>query len=133
LRVDWRIKVTNEDLQPQLAREATALIDEAIALYQDQEFYGMRLASSFVADDAPAMIETARRLIYIYDREIKLAEDGQFDPDPAALRTKLMQLNAVKTVLASMQDDDRIAAYKRDQLTTSIEQVSERLQALAKM
>lgn len=133
LRVDWRIKVTNEDLQPQLAREATALIDEAIALYQDQEFYGMRLASSYVADDAPEMIETARRLIYIFDREIKLAEDGQLDPEPAALRAKLMQVNAVQTILAGLENDERIPAYKRDQLTASIEQVSARLQALSGM
>ena len=133
LRVDWRIKVSNEDLQPRLAREATALIDEAIALYQDPDFYTMRLASSFVADDAPEIIETARRLIYIFDREIKLAEDGQFNPGPAALRRKLMQVNAVQTILAGTESDDRIPAYKRDQLTASIEQVSGRLQALFEM
>jgi hypothetical protein len=133
LRVDWRIKATNEDLQPRLAREATALIDEAIALYQDQEFYSMRLASSFVADDAPEIIETARRLIYIFGLEIKLAEDGQINPAPAALRAKLMQVNAVRTVLAEFEDDDRIPAYKRDQLTASIERVSGRLQALSEM
>jgi hypothetical protein len=133
LRVDWRIKVTNEDLQPRLAREATALIDEAIALYQDQEFYSMRLASSYVADDAPEMIETARRLIHIFDLEIELAEDGQIDPDPAELRMKLMQVNAVRTILAGFQNDDRFPAYKRDQLTASIERVSERLLALSEM
>jgi hypothetical protein len=133
LRVDWRIKATNEELQPRLAREATALIDEAIALYQDKEFYSMRLASSYVADDAPEIIETARRLIYIFDLEIKLAEDGQINPGPAALRTRLLQVNAVRTVLANFEDDDRIAAYKREQLATSIEQVSGRLQALVEM
>ena len=133
LRVDWRIKATNEELQPRLAREATALIDEAIALYQDKEFYSMRLASSYVADDAPEIIETARRLIYIFDLEIKLAEDGQINPGPAALRTRLLQVNAVRTVLANFEDDDRIAAYKREQLAASIEQVSGRLQALVEM
>ena len=133
LRVDWRIKATNEDLQPRLAREATALIDEAIALYQDKEFYSMRLASSYVADDAAEIIETARRLIYIFNLEIILAEDGQIDPGSAALRTRLMQVNAVRTVLANFKDDDRIAAYKRDQLAASIEEVTERLEALAGM
>jgi hypothetical protein len=133
LRVDWRVKATNEELQPGLAREATALIDEAIALYQDKEFYSMRLASSYVADDAPEMIETARRLIYIFDREITLAEVGQIAPQPVELRKKIMQVNAVQTILANFEDDDRIAAYKREQLTASIEQVSERLQALSGM
>jgi spermidine synthase len=131
LRIDWRIKVTTPDLQPGLAREATALIDEAIALYQDQDFYAMRLASSFVADDAAEMIETARRLIYIFDHEIKLAEDGQFAPEPAALRAKMMQVNAVQSVLVDVENDDRIPAYKRKQLAHSIEQVSIRLNALA--
>jgi hypothetical protein len=133
LRVDWRIKPSNEGLQPRLAREATALIDEAIALYQDKEFYLMRLASSYVADDAPEIIETARRLIYMFDREIELAENGQIDPDPAALRAKIVQVNAVRTVLADFENDDRIPAYKRDQLTASIERVSGRLQALSEM
>jgi len=131
LRVDWRVKATNEELQPRLAREATALIDEAIALYQDKEFYSMRLASSYVADDALEIIETARRLIYIFDLEINLAEVGQINPDPVDLRMKIMQVNAVQTILANFEGDDRIPAYKRDQLTASIEQVSERLLALS--
>ncbi|MGI9272998.1 MAG: spermidine synthase, partial [Woeseiaceae bacterium] len=133
LRVDWRIKVTTEGMQPRLAREATALIDEAIALYQDPDFYTMRLASSFVADDAPEIIETARRLIYIFDREIELVEEGQLNPEPQALRTKLLQVDAVQTILAGTENDDRIPAYKRDGLATSIEQVSARLQALSEM
>ena len=91
----------------------------------------MRLASSYVADDAPEIIETARRLIYIFDLEIKLAEVGQINPRSADLRKKIMQVNAVQTILANFQDDDRIPAYKRDQLTASIEQVSERLLALS--
>jgi hypothetical protein len=93
----------------------------------------MRLASSYVADDAPEIIETARRLIYIFDREITLAEVGQIAPQPVDLRKKIMQVNAVRTILANFQDDDRIPAYKREQLAASIEQVSERLQALSGM
>jgi hypothetical protein len=44
-----------------------------------------------------------------------------------------LQVNAVRTVLANFEDDDRIAAYKREQLAASIEQVSGRLQALVEM
>ena len=51
LRADWRINMAAPEYQPQSAREATRLIDNAIALYQDPDFYSMRLASSFVADD----------------------------------------------------------------------------------
>lgn len=131
LRVDWRVKVTTEGMQPKLAREATALIDEAIALYQDQDFYAMRLASSFGADDAPEMIETARRLIYVFEDEIKLAENGQIDPGPQAILVKLRQVAAVQAVLAELQDDDRIAPYKIEQLRSAIHRVSDRLQRIA--
>lgn len=130
LRVDWRVKVTTEGMQPRLAREATALIDEAIALYQDQDFYAMRLASSFGADDAAEMIETARRLIFVYDDEIQRAESGQIDPGPLAIALKLKQIAAVQAVLAELQDDERIAPYKIEQLRAAISRVSERLQRL---
>ena len=52
LRADWRIKVTSPGLQPRFAWEATRLIDNAIALYQDPDLYSMRVAAAFVADDA---------------------------------------------------------------------------------
>ncbi len=131
LRVDWRVKVTTEGMQPRLAREATALIDEAIALYQDQDFYAMRLASSFGSDDAQEMIETARRMIYEFDREIGLAEKGQIDPGRQAIVAKLKQITAVQTVLNELQGDDRVAPYKIEQLGSAIDRVSERLKILA--
>ena len=72
-------------------------------------------------------------MIYIFDIEIELAEKGEIDPGPAALRMKQLQIGAVQTVLDNFRDDERIPAYKLDLLAASIEQVTERLEALAQM
>lgn len=133
LRVDRRIKTTTPGSQPALAREATKLIDEAIALYQDPDFYAMRLAAAFVADDVAEIIETARRLIYIFEYEASLAESGQIQPDVPALRAKLRQIAAVQHVLTNFADDDRIPSYKVEQLKAATESVSDRLRAAPQM
>jgi len=127
LRVDRRIKATAPGSQPRLAREAIKLIDEAIALYQDPDFYAMRLAAAFVADDAADIIETARRLIYIFEYEATLAESGQVKLDVRTLRAKLQQIAAVEHVLTNFAEDDRIPSYKVEQLKTATESVSDRL------
>jgi len=131
LRVDRRIKTTTPGSQPALAREATKLIDEAIALYQDPDFYAMRLAAAFVADDAAEIIETARRLIYIFEYEATLAESGQVKLDVRSLRAKLQQVAAVQQVLSNFAEDDRIPSYKVEQLKAATESISDRLLATA--
>jgi hypothetical protein len=130
LRSDWRIKAS-EDMQPGTALEAVALIDEAIAIYQDPDFYSMRLAAAYVADSMPEIIETARRLIHIFDNEMQLAEDGQVDPTFAVLQSKAQQVAAVTQILAEIEGDDRVESYKVDELKGSIERIKDRLRAIA--
>ena len=130
LRADWRIKVSSPGAQPKMAREATRLIDNAIAIYQDPDFYSMRLASSFVADDVLDIVETARRLIYIFDNEVGRAERGEISPDRASIIRKLQQVEAVRTVLSSLRDDDHIPAYKLTRLDEVTTRIVERLRAL---
>ncbi|MDZ7684493.1 MAG: hypothetical protein U5O39_05390 [Gammaproteobacteria bacterium] len=130
LRADWRIKATAPGTQPGMAREAIRVIDEAIALYEDPNLYRMRLAASFVADDALRVIETARRLIYIFDSEISRAEEGQIEPDSASLRAKLEQIQAVRGVLENFTDDERIPSYKTDQFEEATEKLTNRLESM---
>jgi predicted membrane-bound spermidine synthase len=130
LRADWRIKVTNPDQQPKLAREATRLIDNAIAIYQDPDFYSMRLASSFVADDVLDIVETARRLIYIFEQEVDRAEHGEVIPDKRSITVKLRQVEAVQQVLSNIREDDRIPTYKLSSLDARASSVAERLRSL---
>ena len=130
LRADWRIKVKTPEYQPQFAREATRLIDNAIALFQDPDFYSMRLAAAFVADDVLNVVETARRLIFINEGEVARAEAGEIKPDARAIAIKLRQVGAVQEILNTLRNDDRIPSYKIDDLEAAIMRVTERLKAL---
>lgn len=130
LRADWRIKATGPDQQPKMAREATQLIDNAIAIYQDPDFYSMRLASSFVADDVFDVLETARRLIYIFENEVSRAERGEITPDRRSIVTKLRQVEAVRQVLSNLAEDERIPAYKISNLDAGTSSVLDRLKGL---
>jgi spermidine synthase len=130
LRADWRIKVKDENLQPQVAREATRLLDNAIAIYQDPDFYSMRLASSFVAGDVLIATETARRLIHMFDQEVARVESGDINPDTRSIIAKMRQVEAVRLILQNLQGDQRIPEYKLASLESAINQVAERLRAL---
>jgi hypothetical protein len=113
-----------------MAREATRLIDNAIAIYQDPDFYSMRLASSFVADDVLDVVETARRLIYIFESEVGRVERGEISPDRRSIISKLRQVEAVRQVLSNLREDDRIPAYKLSSLDAGTSSVVERLRGL---
>lgn len=130
LRSDLRIKGQPESMQPDMARQATRLIDNAIAIFQDPDLYRLRLASTFVADDSLDVIETARRLLYIFEQEVQRAERGDIEPGRAAILLKLRQVEAVRQVLGNSKDDDRVPAYKLANLEARIDRVAERLIAL---
>ena len=130
LRADWRIKVTNPEYQPQLAREAKRLIDNAIAIFQDPDFYSMRMAAAFVADDAIDVIETGRRLLYVFDNEVNNAEEGRLDLTPAAVDQKLLQIETIRVVVDQVRRDHDIPGYKTEQLDRELGNIIRRLEQL---
>ncbi len=130
LRADWRIKVTTPEYQPRLAREAKRLIDNAIAIFQDPEFYSMRVAAAFVADDAIDVIETSRRLLHVFDNEVNNAEAGRLDVTPAAIDQKLRQIETVRVVVDQVRRDHDIPGYKTDQLDRELGNIIRRLEQL---
>ena len=130
LRADWRIKVTTPGFQPRFAREATRLIDNAIALYQDPDLYSMRVAAAFVADDAPNVIETARRLIYIFGNTIDRVEEGIFDAPPQAYDVTLRQIDTVRAIVDEIRRRHDIPRYKTEQLDRSLRELVGRLEAI---
>ncbi|MEM9208609.1 MAG: fused MFS/spermidine synthase, partial [Pseudomonadota bacterium] len=130
LRSDLRIKGQPADQQPEMARQATRLVDNAIAIFQDPDLYSLRLASTFVADDMVDVIETARRLLYVFEEEVRRAERGDIDPGRAAVLLKLRQVEAVRQVLSNAREDTRVPAYKLANLEARIDAVVERLTAL---
>lgn len=130
LRTDWRIKVTNPEYQPMLAREAKRLIDNAIAIFQDPDFYSMRVAAAFVADDAIDVIETSRRLLYVFDNEVNSAEEGRLVVTPAAIDQKLRQIETVRVVVDQVRREHDIPGYKTEQLERELGNIIRRLEQL---
>ena len=130
LRADWRIKVTTPEYQPQLAREAKRLIDNAIAIFQDPDFYSMRVAAAFVADDAIDVIETGRRLLYVFDNEVNNAEEGRLDVSLAAIEQKLRQIETVRVVVDQVRREHNIPGYKTEQLDRELGNIIRRLEQL---
>ncbi len=130
LRADWRIKVTTPGYQPRLAREATRLIDNAISIFRDPDFYSMRIAAAFVAGDAIDVIETARRLFYVFDNEVDHAIEGTIDVTTKAIDFKLRQIETVRTIVDQVRQERNIPAYKTEELDRKLENVIRRLQQL---
>ncbi len=128
LRADWRIKVTTPGYQPRFAREAKRLIDNAIAIYQDPDFYSMRVAAAFVADDAMDVIETARRLIYIFNDTISRIEQGIFEVWPQTFDVALRQIDTVRAVVDQVRRSHDIPRYKTEQLDRSLRDLIDRLE-----
>ena len=130
LRADWRIKVTSPGFQPRFAREAKRLIDNAIAIYEEPDFYSMRVAAAFVADDAMDVIETARRLISIFNNTIDRVEEGIFDAPPQAFDVTMRQIDGVRAVVDEIRRSHDIPRYKTEQLDNSLREMISRLEAI---
>ncbi len=130
LRADWRIKVTSPGFQPRFAREAKRLIDNAIAIYQDPDFYSMRVAAAFVADDAMDVIETARRLVYIYNEEVNRVERGDFEAPPQAFDVTMRQIDTVRAVVDEVRRTHDIPRYKTEQLDRALRDLVSRLESV---
>lgn len=131
LRADWRMKVTNPELQPQLALEAQRLIDNVIAIQDDPEFYSMRVGAAFVADSALDVIETTRRLIYIFNVELDYAEEGRIDVQLGAIDLKLRQVEAARAIIRDVESrHSDLPAYKTESLSRQLDRIVERLQNL---
>ena len=92
---------------------------------------GLDIAAAYVADDMPEIIETARRLIYLFSNEMQLVEDGEIDPTMPMLQRKAQQVAAVRQILSEVEGDDRVESYKVEELRGSVERIIERLRAVA--
>jgi len=129
LRVDWRLKVTTSGYQQQYAREALRLIDNVIALFQDPDFYSMRVVAAFAADDAPEVIETANRLVSIFGLELDRLEQDAITPLPGVIDFKLRQIDTVRALVDDVRRNNDIPRYKTEQLDQSLRELVTRLQS----
>jgi len=129
LRADWRINVSTPGFQPRFAREAMRLIDNAIAIYQDADFYSMRVAAALVADAPMDVIETTRRLIYIFNTEVDRIEEGIIDSAPGVFDLKLRHIDTVRVVVDEVRRSHDIPRYKTEQLDRALRDIISRLEA----
>ncbi len=132
LRADWRITATRTGESSDYAAEALAIIDEAIALRQDIEFYGMRMAAAFLADDYDAVVETARRMVWLIRQDLEF-RDGASSPKLLnSERSKmLIRLESMQTGLSVVRESGRVAAYKFVTLDESLSELRQKIETHA--
>ena len=127
------MKVTTPEYQPRLALEAMRLIDNVIAIQDDPDFYSMRVAAAYVADRAEEVLETTRRLIYIFNQELSNAEQGRIEVTAGAIEFKLRQIEVVRTVVRDIKARHAdVPAYKTELLSSQLGDLVSRLEALQK-
>ena len=132
LRADWRIVAARNGESREHAVEALAIIDEAIALWHDINFYGMRMAAAYLADDYDAVVETARRMVWLVrqDFEFRSGASG-LDVSAAELSRTLLRLESMRTGLSIARTSGRVADYKFASLDQSLSTLRQEIENYA--
>jgi hypothetical protein len=132
LRADWRITATRLGESTDHARAALDIIDEVIALRQDINFYGMRMAAAYLADDYDAVIETARRMVWMVRQEFEFrfaSPDRKMSS--RELSNHLLRLESMQAGLSDVRKSGHVADYKFLTLDESISELREKIEAYA--
>ena len=133
LRADWRISATGRGESSGFALEALAIIDQAIALRQDINFYGMRMAAAFLADDYNAVVETARRMVWLAQQDFASQSDTPGREMSAREISKLsVRLKSMQAGLSIARKSGRVADYKFVTLEKNISQFSREVASYGK-
>lgn len=131
LRADWRISAVRDGAPNTLAAEALEIIDGAIALHEDLDSYGMRTAAAYLVDDYKAVVQTARRLVWLIrsDVEFRLRSGiGSLAPGELA-RTKL-RLQSIQARLQQVRESGRVDPYKLGDLDEQIAALQEQIEGI---
>ena len=124
LRADWRITATSIGESSGFAVEALVIIDEVIALRQDINFYGMRMATAFLANDYDAVVETARRMTLMIREEFRFRTTASGRGLSESELAKIsVRLESMKTGLSIVRKSGRVADYKFVSLDESISEL----------
>lgn len=132
LRADWRITATRTGESSDYAVAALAIIDEVIALRQDIDFYGMRMAAAFLADDYDAVVETARRMVWLIRQGLAF-RDRASNPERSIfeLSKTLIRLESMQSGLSVVRESGRVAHYKFATLDESILELHQKIETYA--
>ena len=129
LRVDWRNKLDDATLRKEKASESMQLIDNAISLYQDLDFYGMRVAAAFLAERPLDVIETARRMLWVIDRDIDLLQNETGSNPAHIARKELVRTASIGQVLNMLAEQGSVPEYRLQQLRNELQRVTEKLES----
>ena len=130
LRVDWRNKQPDDDSRGRYGREAIELIDDAIALYQDLDFYGMRVAAAFLAGDPNAVLETMRGMIGWMEQELRFAEREQLPYPVRRVQRNMALINTLGKVAAQLNQEFDVPEDKLEELGRQVERLVESYRAM---
>jgi spermidine synthase len=132
LRADWRITATRRGESSDYAMEALSIIDEVIALRNDIDFYGMRMAASFLADDYNAVVETARRMVWLARQEFEHRAGISGRKMSARELSKMTtRLESMQAGLSVVRESGRVDDYKFVSLDASITDLRQEIESFA--
>ena len=130
LRADWRITAALMGEAGDYAIAALAIIDDVIAVRQDINFYGMRMAAAFLADDYDAVVETARRMVWLARQEFEFRIGPAGREMTASERSKLtIRLESIETGLSVVRQSGRVAEYKFVTLNESVSALRDEIES----
>ena len=128
LRAGWRIRMMQSgDVEAHRA-ETLAIIDRAIAVNEDLDLYGMRVAAAYLAGDYPAVLETARRITAMVNEELDSFE-SRIPTDKA--RQLSQRLQATSISLATAREKGNIPAHRINALERQLQRLQQRLDKAA--
>ena len=130
MRSDWRIRAARRGESGGLAQEAMEIIDDTIALHQDLDIYGMRMAASFLVSDYDAMLETARRMIWLIRSDLEArVRLGETHMSPSEIASAMRRLNSIVGGLDEVRNQGLAASYKLDDLSGEAALLAARLES----
>ena len=131
MRADWRIRAGMRGEPGTHAVEAMKIIDDAIALHQDLDIYGMRMAASFLAGDYDATLETARRMIWVIRTDLEFrSRSGGTPMSRLEARNTLRRLGSVNRGLQEVRNQGLAADYKLNDLDAQASALARRLELI---
>lgn len=131
LRAQWRIIAMNDGETGPYGEQALAIIDEAIALHQDIDFYGMRMGAAYFAGDHNAAVETARRMIWMISTNLQLrTQSGREAPSRPEIAALVQRTQSISGGLSAIRDEGNVPAYKLDSVERQARRVMQELEQL---
>ena len=132
MRASWRIGALTDAQAAPLAEEAMQIIDDAIAVHQDLDLYGMRMVASFLSENYNATLETARRMVWSIRSDIDFrSRSTDVSITRRELQSEELRLQSMRAGLEEVREIEALPAYKLRDLDMQIQDLLLTIQRLA--